>query len=126
MADPLSEALAASFDSLPGGQRQALFNEMRTGAHMSLVHGAINQKRIAASSNAIERKSIDGIGRLRMRVDADLYHLWGQKYGYECWKDKGFLNEMERDNPSLRVKCGGTRLQVGFSGGGKRFSKSYA
>jgi len=125
MSDLLSSAIAASFDCLPGGQRQALFNEMRTGALMSLVKGAVNQKRIAAASRNIPRKSIEGIGRLRMRVDADLYHLWGQKYGYECWKDKQFLNEMERDNESLRVNCGGTRLQVGFSGS-KRFSKSYA
>lgn len=77
-----------------------------------------------------DRKSIDGLGRVRMEVDTYSYHMWGQKLGYKCWKDPQFLREFERDNPHARVKCGGTKLQVGYgslsAGGKKRFTKTYA
>ena len=60
-----------------------------------------------------------------MRIDPTLYHAWGTKYGYDCWKDSQFLKEVERDNPEVRVRCGGTRLQVGFTGGTKRSSQKF-
>jgi hypothetical protein len=60
-----------------------------------------------------------------MRIDPTLYHAWGTKYGYDCWKDSQFLKEIERDNPEVRVKCGGTRLQVGWQGGTKRSSQKF-
>lgn len=71
-----------------------------------------------------ENRSIDGLGRLRMAVSADAFHYWGQRLGYDCWKDAQFLREFERDNPAVRVKCGGTRVQVGWQGD-KRFTKRY-
>lgn len=42
-----------------------------------------------------ERKNLP-FGRLRMRVCDEVFHFWGGKLGYECWKDKGFLADMER------------------------------
>lgn len=73
-----------------------------------------------------DNRSMDGLGRLRMAVSADAFHYWGQRLGYECWRDPQFLREFERDNPAVRVKCGGTRVQVGCMGGSKRFSKKYS
>jgi hypothetical protein len=41
-----------------------------------------------------ERKNLP-FGRLRMKVCQEVYHFWGRKLGYECWKDKGFLDWFE-------------------------------
>lgn len=70
------------------------------------------QRRIAREAG--EHRSVDGLGRLRMAIDATAYHYWGQRLGYECWNDAQFLHEFERDNPHARVKCGGTKIMVGF------------
>lgn len=51
-----------------------------------------------------ERKAIEGVGQMHMRVHADAYHYWGQKFKtYDCWKDKEFIREFKRDNPEVVV-----------------------
>lgn len=125
MADELATAIASSLDDLPGQLRNQVIEELCNGINKDWVQAGIQQRRIAKQSNEIDRKSIDGIGRLRMRIDPTLYHFWGAKLGYDCWRDAQFLREVERDNPEVRVKCGGTRLQVGFSGGTKRSSQKF-
>lgn len=67
-----------------------------------------------AKLNQEEHKSIDGIGQLTARIPGVAFHFWGQKLGYDCWKDDGFLQEFLRDNPECRVNSKGTKLQVGF------------
>lgn len=111
-------------EGLPAQLRQDVVKELATGYHADLVNAEVHQKRIAKDSQQ-DLRSIDGIGRLRMRIDPTLYHHWGVKLGYECWKDSQFLREVERDNPEVRVKCGGTKLQVGFSPTNTKFSKKY-
>lgn len=119
-----TSVLANALDDMPGELRLAVIKEFQTGIQKDWVQAGIKQKRIAKDSER-EVRSIDGIGRLRMRIDPTLYHAWGTRYGYDCWKDSQFLKEVERDNPEVRVKCGGTRLQVGFSGGTKRSSQKF-
>jgi len=119
-----TSVLATALDDLPGDLRRAVINEFQSGIQKDWVQAGIEQKRIARDSQA-DLRSIDGIGRLRMRIDPTLYHAWGTKYGYDCWKDSQFLREVERDNPEVRVRCGATRLQVGFSGGTKRSSQKF-
>lgn len=119
-----TSVLATALDDLPGDLRRAVINEFQSGIQKDWVQAGIEQKRIAKDSQA-DLRSIDGIGRLRMRIDPTLYHAWGTKYGYDCWKDSQFLREVERDNPEVRVRCGATRLQVGFSGGTKRSSQKF-
>jgi len=96
-----SSVIANALDDLPGDLRRAVIKEFEKGIQKDWVH------------------------RLRMRIDPTLYHAWGTKYGYDCWKDSQFLKEIERDNPEVRVKCGGTRLQVGWQGGTKRSSQKF-
>lgn len=119
-----SSVIANALDDLPGELRRAVIKEFEKGIQKEWVQAGIQQKRIAKDSQT-EIRSIDGIGRLRMRIDPTLYHAWGTKYGYDCWKDSQFLREIERDNPEVRVKCGGTRLQVGWQGGTKRSSQKF-
>lgn len=119
-----SSVIANALDDLPGDLRRAVIKEFESGIQKDWVQAGIQQKRIAKDSQT-DLRSVDGIGRLRMRIDPTLYHAWGTKYGYDCWKDSQFLKEIERDNPEVRVKCGGTRLQVGWQGGTKRSSQKF-
>lgn len=126
MSNPnsISTLIANAVDDLPGNLRQQVIEELKTGHRKEWVNAGIQQKKIAKQTSINEFKSVDGIGRLRMRVDPTLYHYWGHKVGYGCWKDSQFLREIERDNPEVRVKSGGTRLQVGSSGS-KRSSQKF-
>jgi hypothetical protein len=81
------------------------------------------QARIAREAG--EHRSLDGLGRVRMMIDPTSYHYWGDRLGYQCWKDRAFLREFERDNADVRVKCGGTKIMVGWTPSVKRFQKVY-
>lgn len=72
-----------------------------------------------------EHRSIDGLGRVRLSIDAASYHYWGQRLGYKCWADPGFIREFERDNEAARVKCGGTKVMVGWRAATPKFRKRY-
>jgi hypothetical protein len=126
MSNPnsISTFIANALDDLPGDLRSQVVNEFKTGYRKEWVNAGIQQKKIAKQTSINDFRSVDGIGRLRMRVDPTLYHYWGHKLGYGCWKDSQFLREVERDNPEVRVKSGGTRLQVGFEGA-KRSSQKF-
>ena len=126
MSNPnsISTFIANALDDLPGDLRSQVVNEFKSGYRKEWVNAGIQQKKIAKQTSINDFKSVDGIGRLRMRVDPTLYHYWGHKLGYGCWKDSQFLREVERDNPEVRVKSGGTRLQVGFEGA-KRSSQKF-
>jgi hypothetical protein len=126
MSNPnsISTFIANALDDLPGDLRTQVVNEFKTGYRKEWVNAGIQQKKIAMQTSINDFRSVDGIGRLRMRVDPTLYHYWGHKLGYGCWKDSQFLREVERDNPEVRVKSTGTRLQVGFEGA-KRSSQKF-
>lgn len=79
----------------------------------------INQAGIARAL-AGGTRSVEGVGRLRMALDSNVFHYWGQRLGYECWRDPQFLREFERDNPEVRVKSAGTRTMVGWRPTGNR------
>ena len=105
-----------------------IVEEARTGFHREAVLSAINNKRQGIYNREVKHRSLEGLGRLRLNVDPTSYHFWGTKLGYECWRDKQFLREYERDNPAAKVDCGGTRLQVGFGSApsNRRFYKAYS
>jgi len=126
MSNPnsISTFIANALDDLPGDLRNQVVNEFKTGYRKEWVNAGIQQQKIAKQTSINDFKSVDGIGRLRMRVDPTLYHYWGHKLGYGCWKASQFLREVERDNPEVRVKSTGTRLQVGFEGA-KRSSQKF-
>jgi len=123
MKPTASSVIANALDDLPGELRIAVIKEFQKGIQKDWVQAGIDQKRIAKDSQR-DIRSVDGIGRLRMRIDPTLYHAWGTRLGYDCWRDGQFLREVERDNPEVRVKSGGTRLQVGFEGA-KRSSQKF-
>jgi hypothetical protein len=109
------------------GVDHAVVDELCTGRHMRVLQDVEDAKvRQAEAAASGEHRSIEGIGRLRLNIDPLYYHFWGKKLGYQCWRDPQFLREFERDNPQCRVKCGGTKLQVGFGTcATRKYHKSY-
>jgi hypothetical protein len=117
----MRELAQAMIESLPPDMIPKLEAEFRRGWHMEAVEAVINQKQIAQNTHQEGTlRSVDGLGRLRLRIDATVFHYWGQRLGYACWRDKEFVNQFERDNPEARVRSGGTRLQVGYHQKGSR------
>jgi hypothetical protein len=107
-----------------------LNKRLRQDCDMERVQARVRQARIASTLGQ-NRKAAEGLGRVRMEVDTQVFHAWGQKYGYKIWRDESFLRAMERDNPETRVRCGGTgRMQFGYmpssSSPGSKFHKTYA
>jgi hypothetical protein len=99
--------------SLPGGLGAALERELRLGFQFDKANCEARQGKLG-QVNKEKVKAVEGLGSLEARIDSTSYHFWGQKLGYDCWKDKQFKREYLRDNPQAKVNCGGTRLQVGF------------
>ena len=79
---------------------------------LELIHGwrkkeayaRAEAKQIAHFGHTHEANDIAGLGRKIAEIPADAYHYWGQRLGYECWKDKQFMREYLRDNPELAVR----------------------
>jgi hypothetical protein len=82
---------------------------------MTLQHAPERQFEVART-HGIGERSLDGLGRVRLAVTPEAFHYWGRRLGYDCWRDKQFLAEFERDNPAARVKQGGTKIQSGWRG----------
>lgn len=100
------------------GLPPGVVEEFRKGRHareVATLLGAADRQTEAAIEHRGTHRSMDGVGRLRMVITPDAFHYWGRRLGYECWRDKAFLREFERDNPACRVKCGGTKVQVGYT-----------
>lgn len=67
-------------------------------------------------------------GEVRAQIHPTSYHYWGQRLGYDCWKDDAFMREYLRDNPYARVQNRARRLTVTVPAAAparKRFSKTY-
>lgn len=108
MADGLS-----TLSNCPGWLIDEL-NKIVTSEQTHEAYLARRRQRAIAAELGQNRKSIEGLGRPRLEVDSAAYHYWGTRLGYQCWKDKQFLREFERDNEDARVKSTGTKLQVGY------------
>lgn len=80
-----------------------VIKDIYRGERARIVKSRINQAEIA-KQNAGDLVGVDGLGELKAEIDERAYHYWGQKLGYACWSDVGFVREFLRDNPDVRVK----------------------
>jgi len=103
---------------IPPDLYKPLLDEFRRGWHMERIQAEVTAKRVGKASEKYAR-GIDGVGKLVGRIPTSAYHYWGQRLGYECWKDQKFVKEFFRDNPSLKSQGGATKLQVGYASSAK-------
>lgn len=78
-------------------------------------------------------------GHVNMMIHPTFYHAFGRKWGYDCWRDKEFVQHTLKANPQCRVKSRSRKPQVGFRAAlagegpglasvaksGSRFTKTY-
>lgn len=99
---------------IDGSLAVQLEQELRNGWQKNRIDAAIEAKQ-AAKYAYQKHKSVDGIGQKIASIPPTAFHFWGQKLGYDCWNDKGFMREFLRDNPECRVNSGGTKdIHVGW------------
>ena len=114
-----------SLDELPQSLANEVIHEINRVQDEALVKATIEQAEAAKALG--EQRSMDEVGRQRLNIHPTIYHHFGDKYGYECWQDEEFVSDFEKGFPAARVKCGGTKIQVGDSGNAKpRFRKVYS
>ena len=89
--------------------------ELRWGNHVEHVLSHKRQEEGArdlhGSAGGTVRR-LKGIGEAKLNVDAQVYHYWGQRLGYECWGDEQFLREFRRDNPACRVNTRADKVTI--------------
>jgi hypothetical protein len=71
-----------------------------------------SQQQIAAASETLENRWIDGLGELHMRLDPTVYFYWTQRYGPQIWNDKDFVRKLKRDNPSIVQRARSRKTMV--------------
>lgn len=86
-----------------GDMTQDVIRELTSGRLLESVRARVEQNEIAREEAHVQRRNLS-FGRMRMRVSQEAFDYWGQRLGYECWNDREFLREFERDNPECRVK----------------------
>ena len=114
-----------SLEDLPQSLADAVIKEINQAGNEALVKATIEQAEAAKELG--EQRSMDDVGRMRFNIHPTIYHHFGDRYGYECWSDDEFRRDFEKGFPAARVKCAGTRFQVGYTGGNKpKFKKVYS
>ena len=91
-----------------------LIEELRTARNLELVQASVRQRKLAQAEQVVsngERKNLS-FGRLRMRITPEAYHYWGRRLGYECWNDKQFLHEFEKQNDAVRINSKGKQNMI--------------
>lgn len=91
-------------DVIPSHLKNEMERELRHGWNMNVIKAKHEAKQIAKFGHANEANNINGVGRLVARIPPDSFHYWGQRLGYDCWKDKTFIKEFLRDNQELAVR----------------------
>lgn len=117
--------MAIQFDisDLPQDVRRELIQGEHVRRVADLEEAHKRQAQIARQAG--EHRSMDGLGRVRMMLDPAVFHYWGDRIGYACWRDPGFLREFERDNEAVRVKCGGTKIMLGWMPQNPRYHRTF-
>lgn len=96
------DGLAEFITNLPGDLPRQVVDELCRGWRIDQYLAEERQRQIAAAQP--EKCTIDGLGQTVLSITPDSFHFWGQKLGYQCWKNKQFRREFARDNPDARVR----------------------
>lgn len=92
-----------------------VFDALRNSHRKELAQAELEQKKLMEAEARVsngERKDLS-FGRLRMKVCPEVYHFWGGKLGYECWRDGEFISWLEKKFSDLvSIKSRSARVGV--------------
>lgn len=80
-----------------------------------LMEAALAEKRQREAALARRELGLEARGSLRVAIDPFWYHYWGQREGYDIWRDKKEVERFIRDTPELQLERAKSPT-VGFSG----------
>lgn len=81
------------------------------------LNRVVERQRAAARGMAPRGAGQTGELHVSHSIPPELFHNAGQQNGYECWDDQGYVNDMARMEPSIRVPYAG-KIMVGGRGAG--------
>ncbi len=71
---------------------------------------------VKAAAATGRRRFFGDQGEVAFQIRPEFFHYWGQRLGYEAWKDPQFVKEFLRDNPQCRVDSRSEKIQTGHGG----------
>lgn len=80
----------------------ALINELCSGRMLMETQQKFRER--ASAREAFEargQKSIPGLGKMVASIPSHEYFLIREKYGNECWDDRGFIRDFQKLEPSM-------------------------
>jgi len=75
---------------------EVVAQEFRVGWQCKKALAAVRQEKLNALAGVAPSAMVEGLGQLVTRIDADIYWAAKQKFGADCWRDKGFRRDAER------------------------------
>lgn len=82
----------------------ALVRELCSGRQLMETRQQFREVDAAKEAKAmLGHKSIAGLGKAVAVVPQHEWFLMREKYGNECWEDKGFIRDFQRLEPSMAV-----------------------
>ena len=101
----MADLISSLSQVIPPELVKSVREELVRGWRMSEVEAYKQADKIAQENKNREGKVLKGGLRMKMRVPADAFHYWGNKFKtYDCWKDSEFQKDFMKANPGLVVK----------------------
>lgn len=82
----------------------ALVRELCSGRQLMETRQQFREIDAAAEAKAlIGHKTIPGLGKAVAVIPQHEWFLMREKYGNDCWNDRGFIRDFQRLEPSMAV-----------------------
>lgn len=115
------------FEGISELDQLALMELARKEHQQEALRAQIEQEEFARHCR--EANAVEGLGIVRRNIAGFAFHDWAIKENsYDCWKDKSFNKYIDRIAPETKVRCYGTKIQVGWERPCEfplRFKKTY-
>jgi hypothetical protein len=108
-------------ESIPDDLLKPMLEEFRTGWSLRKAQAEATKKALG-QLNQLQHRHVDGLGQMTARIPEESYHYWGQRLGYACWRDNGFMKNFLRDNPECRVNSKAEKTTLLVDGFGRSLS----
>ena len=80
----------------------ALINELCSGRMLMETQQKFREKACAKEAfEARGHKSIKGLGKMIASIPSHEYFLIREKYGNDCWDDRGFVRDFQKLEPTM-------------------------
>lgn len=80
----------------------ALVAELCSGRKLMETRQHLRENRASLEAAAMRgHKAIPGLGKAVAEIPAHEYFLIRQKYGADCWHDRGFVKDFQRLEPTM-------------------------